>query len=98
MRRHRCAGVIVLSVFVAALAAPVFAGGSDVPGIPPGAKINTHLGTFHVDGGNDAPAIPPAGHKHDQNGSSRVLAMARLGLFNRILSVVWGGGSPSPRH
>ena len=98
MRSHRCAGVIVLFVFVAAIAAPVFAGGSDVPGIPPGAKTKTQLGTFHLDGGNDTPAIPPGGHKHEQNGSSSTWATARLGLFTQILSIVWGGGSPSPRH
>ena len=98
MSRHRCVGVIAVFVFVAAIAAPVFAGGSDVPGITPGAKIGTQVGTFHVDGGNDAPAIPPTGHKPGQTASSRVWNTARLGWFTEILSVVWGGGSPKPRH
>jgi hypothetical protein len=98
MRRHRCVGAIVLFVFVAAIAAPVFAGGNDVPVIPPGAKTKTQLGTFRTNGGNDTPAIPPAGHKPGQDGSSRGWAMARLVLFPQILSVVWGGGSPSPHH
>jgi len=74
MRRHRCARVIVLFVFVAAIAAPVFAGG------------------------NDAPAVPPAGHNKNQTASSRVWHTERLGWFAEILSVIWGGGAPKPRH
>jgi hypothetical protein len=98
MTRHRCAGVIVLFVFVAAIAAPVFAGGIDAPGIPPSAKTMTQIGTFNLDGGNDTPAIPPAGKNHDQNASLRAWTVAQPGWFTKILSVIWGGGSPSPHH
>ena len=98
MSRHRCVGIIALFVFVAAIAAPVFAGGNDVPVIPPGAKTKTQLGTFHIEGGNDTPVIPPTGHGHDQKESSRISALTRLGLLIQVFSVVWGGGSPSPHH
>lgn len=94
MRKVRFVAAIVLSAFVAGIAAPVFAGGTDVPIILSVVKTKTQIGTFHLNGGSDVPGIPPGGRNKEQSTSYRSSVIERLGSFVQIWSVVWGGGSP----